>query len=59
LNILLDGILGEEVRLLHINHIDIVKKFDNEHLNKSTDIKYLDSHLKILLKIITVSEATN
>ena len=47
--ILLDGILGEEVRMLHINYIDVVDSFDDQHLNKSSDIMYLKNHLKTLL----------
>lgn len=47
--ILLDGILGEEIRMLHISYIDVVKKFDNQYISKSSDIKNLDSHLKTLL----------
>lgn len=47
--ILLDGILGEEVRMLNISYIDVVKSFDDQHVNKSTDIKCLNNHLKTLL----------
>ncbi len=47
--ILLDGILGEEIRMLYISYIDVVKSFDNQYLNKSNDIKYLDNHLKTIL----------
>lgn len=47
--ILLDGILGEEIRMLHISCIDVVKNFDNQHIGKSSAIKYIDSHLKTLL----------
>ncbi|TCC99444.1 hypothetical protein [Pedobacter hiemivivus] len=47
--ILLDGILGEEVRMLRISYIDVVRKIDNQYASKSTDIKYLDNHLKTLL----------
>jgi len=47
--ILLDGILGEEVRMLHTSYIDVVKDFDNQHVNKSTDINCLNNHLKTLL----------
>lgn len=47
--ILLDGILGEEIRMLHISNIEVVKNFDSEHVNKSNDIKHLNSHLKTQL----------
>lgn len=47
--ILLDGILGEEVRMLHISYIDVVKSFDDQYVNKSSDIKNLNNHLKTLL----------
>lgn len=49
--ILLDGILGEETRILYISYIDVVKSFNNLHMNKSNNIKYLGDHLKTSLQL--------
>jgi hypothetical protein len=48
--ILLDGILGEEARMLHITYIDIVEEFDFQNLNEVNDITYLKNHFEKLLQ---------
>jgi hypothetical protein len=48
--ILLDGILGEEFRMLHINYIEIVELFGDQYLNKTNDMNYLDKHFNELMK---------
>jgi hypothetical protein len=48
--ILLDGALGEEIRMLHICYIDVVERFDNQYVDKSNVMKNLNNHLKRLLQ---------
>ena len=47
--ILLDGIIGEEHRMLFICSIDITEEFDDIHKTKSSDIKNLSSQVKTLI----------
>lgn len=47
----LDSILGEELRIQKICEIDIVGAFDNAEQSKASEIKNLTSHLKKLLGI--------
>jgi hypothetical protein len=46
--ILVDGILGEETRMIDICNLDIVEEFDDDYKNKSSDIKNLYDHFKSL-----------
>lgn len=46
--ILLDGVLGEEERLMKISEIEIVEEFDDKYKNKESNIKVLAAHLKQL-----------
>lgn len=46
--IVLDGILGEELRMRTICEIDIVEEFDKSNQSKASDIKELANHLKKL-----------
>jgi hypothetical protein len=48
--ILLDGILGEEARMLHITYIDIVEEVDFEYLSEVNDITYLHNHFEKLMQ---------
>lgn len=47
--ILLDGILGEEFRMLHITYIDIVEVVDHQYVNKINDMTCLGRHLNELM----------
>lgn len=47
--ILLDGILGEEKRMICINAIDIVREFEAKYVKKTNEIKDLANHLEKLL----------
>lgn len=46
--ILLDGVLGEEKRILAIAEIEIVPEFEDRYVNKSNDIKMLAEHMNKL-----------
>jgi len=48
--ILLDGILGEEVRIQSICGIDVVEAFEKPYQERAGNIKNLSSHLKTLIK---------
>jgi hypothetical protein len=47
--IVLDGVLGEELRMERIFAIEIVDDFAPQYQDKSTNIKKLESHLKSLM----------
>jgi len=47
--ILLDGVIGEELRMTRICLIDVVEEFENEYGNKASNIKYLLKHINSLL----------
>jgi hypothetical protein len=47
--ILLDGILGEEVRMIHITNIEIVEEVGFQYQNKVNDMIYLDKHFEKLV----------
>lgn len=49
--ILLDGILGEELRMLNINQIDVVDDF-GEYENNRTSMPFLKEHFSLNQKII-------
>jgi hypothetical protein len=49
--ILIDGILGEEARILHITYIDVVEKVDFQYLNEVNDITYLHNHFEKLMQL--------
>jgi len=46
--IILDGILGEEFRILTIEEIDIVDDFEDQYTSRINDISILKKHLKQL-----------
>ena len=48
--IVLDGVLGEELRIQKIAGVDVVLEFSPQYENKSTNIKNLANHLKALIK---------
>jgi hypothetical protein len=48
--ILLDGVLGEEVRMQTICGIDVVEEFEKPYGDKAGDIKNLSDHLRALRK---------
>lgn len=48
--ILLDGILGEELRMTAICSINIVLQFEEVYKNKASNIKNLSNHINSLLK---------
>jgi len=48
--IVLDGVLGEEVRMRTICRIEVVDEFDRPYRDKAGNIKYLSEHVKSLLK---------
>lgn len=48
--ILLDNILGEKMRILSFEYIDVNHKVKNEYLSKASNIKNLENHLKYLVK---------
>jgi hypothetical protein len=43
--IVLDGILGEEVRMNKIDTIEVVSEFEKVHQSKAGKIQYLAAHL--------------
>ncbi|PRY48074.1 hypothetical protein B0I27_1168 [Arcticibacter pallidicorallinus] len=43
--ILLDGVLGEEKRILTIAEIEVVTEFEEQYVNKGNDIKTLAEHI--------------
>lgn len=47
--ILLDGIIGEELRMTTICSIDVVQEFEEGYRNKSSKIKNLSNHINSLL----------
>lgn len=47
--ILLDGILGEEKRMVYICNIDVVEKLEEQYKNKKSDIKNLNKHFNSLI----------
>ena len=49
-HILLQGILGEEVFIVHIVDIEIVSDFDEEYKNNSTQIIQLKEHIRSLVR---------
>ena len=48
--VLLDGVLGEEMRIQTICAIDVVEEFDKEYREKAGNIKNLPEHVKALIK---------
>lgn len=48
--ILLDNILGEKMRILSFEYIDVNHNVENEYLSKVSNIKNLENHLKYLVK---------
>jgi len=48
--ILLDGVLGEELRMQTICGIEVVEEFEQSYKSKAGDIKNLSDHLKALVK---------
>jgi len=47
--ILLDGILGEEKRMIYICCIDVVEEFEHQYRNKKSDIRELNNHINGLI----------
>ncbi len=48
--ILLDGILGEETRMRTICGVDVVEEFEEHYQDKAGTIRNLSSHIKTLIK---------
>jgi hypothetical protein len=48
--ILLDGLLGEEVRMQTICGIDVVEEFEKPYGDKAGNIKNISDHLRTLTK---------
>lgn len=54
--IVLDGIIGEEDRMLLIDGIDVVDEFEDEFKSKASDIKHLADHFLSLKKDTDLAE---
>jgi len=49
--ILLDGLVGEEVRIQRICVIDVVETFEEPYQKKASEIKNLSDHIKSLKRV--------